>query len=86
MFLFAITVGATAPALAQSLAGLVTAVHDGDTFTLDGRTKIRVFGTDAPKLHQQRGADAIHTSGHSSHDAWVSTRAKRWPNSSSKRK
>ena len=36
---------------------MVTAVHDGDTFTI-GHQRIRVFGIDAPELHQQCKTDA----------------------------
>jgi endonuclease YncB( thermonuclease family) len=50
-------------ALATDISGVVTAVHDGDTFTIDGRTKIRVFGIDAPELRQQCRLDAIHRPG-----------------------
>ena len=60
----AITVAAilfAAPALA--ITGTVTAVHDGDTFTIDGTTKIRVFGIDAPELRQACRVDAIHAPG-----------------------
>jgi endonuclease YncB( thermonuclease family) len=49
------------PASAAELIGTVTAVHDGDTFTLDNKTKISVFGIDAPELEQQCRADAIRT-------------------------
>ena len=45
-----------------SIAGVVAAVHDGDTFTI-GKQKIRVFGIDAPELNQQCGADAVHARG-----------------------
>ena len=48
---------------AASFDGKVVAVHDGDTFTLVGGQKIRVFGIDAPELRQQCRADAIHTPG-----------------------
>jgi endonuclease YncB( thermonuclease family) len=42
-----------ATAAADPIAGRVSRVHDGDTFTLDNGTKIRVFGIDAPELKQQ---------------------------------
>ena len=48
---------------AAEFLGKVTAVHDGDTFTLDGQQKIRIFGIDAPELRQQCRADAIQASG-----------------------
>lgn len=41
------------PVLATEITGTVSKVHDGDTFTLDNGTKIRVFGIDAPELIQQ---------------------------------
>ena len=56
----------TVPALGASVVridGVVAKVHDGDTFTLVGGQKIRVFGIDAPELHQQCRADAIHAPG-----------------------
>ena len=39
---------AAAPVLAAS--GTVTAVQSGDTFTLDHRIAVRVFGIEAPEL------------------------------------
>ena len=53
--LIAVNGGATA------FTGTVTAVHDGDTFTLDGHRRGRIFGIDAPELAQQCRDDAIHT-------------------------
>jgi endonuclease YncB( thermonuclease family) len=47
---------------ASALTGKVTAIHDGDTFSI-GHTKIRVFGIDAPELHQQCRLDAIYNPG-----------------------
>ena len=47
----------------SAFTGTVTAVHDGDTLTLDGTTKVRLFGIDAPELKQQCRADAIHSPG-----------------------
>lgn len=44
------------------IGGTVTAVHDGDTFSI-GHQRIRVFGIDAPELNQQCRADAIHEPG-----------------------
>lgn len=41
------------PAAAETISGTVSKVHDGDTLTLDSGVKIRVFGIDAPELHQQ---------------------------------
>lgn len=38
---------------AETISGTVSAIHDGDTLTLDGSIKIRVFGIDAPELKQQ---------------------------------
>ncbi len=46
---------------ADTIVGKVVVVHDGDTFTLEGGRKIRIFGIDAPELRQQCRADAIHT-------------------------
>lgn len=37
------------------MTGIVKSVHDGDTFTLDNGTKIRMSGIDAPELGQQMG-------------------------------
>lgn len=45
------------------ITGVVVAVHDADTFTLANKTKIRVFGVDAPELRQQCRLDAIHEPG-----------------------
>lgn len=47
----------------HQISGLVSAVHDGDTFTMSGGKRIRVFGIDAPELLQACRADAIHTPG-----------------------
>lgn len=41
-----------AAAAAPLLTGTVTAVHDGDTFTLSSGQRVRVFGIDAPELRQ----------------------------------
>ncbi len=60
---FLIAAPAWAAGAPQELSGKVTAVHDGDTFTINGTTKIRVFGIDAPELKQQCRADAIHAPG-----------------------
>lgn len=66
--LFALLVAA--PANAADIMGTVTAVHDGDTFTLDKHTRIRVFGIDAPELNQQCRADnGCVPCGHYSRDA-----------------
>lgn len=55
---------ASLPAYAAAdIKGVVSTVHDGDTFTLNGKTKIRVFGIDAPELKQQCRLDAIHKPG-----------------------
>jgi hypothetical protein len=43
--------------LAALIVGIVTAVHDGDTFSI-GKQRIRVFGIDAPELHQMCAARA----------------------------
>lgn len=51
---------------AADISGVVTAVHDGDTFTIDGHTKIRIFGIDAPELNQQCRADAKQEPGNAS--------------------
>lgn len=48
---------------AADLSGLVTAIHDGDTLTIQGGQRIRLFGIDAPELNQQCRADAIHEPG-----------------------
>ena len=42
----------------KSVTGVVTAVHDGDTLTLDGATKIRLDTIDAPELAQDYGQQA----------------------------
>lgn len=41
----------------------MSAVHDGDTLTLAGGRKVRLFGIDAPELRQQCRADAIYAPG-----------------------
>lgn len=51
-----------APASAETITGMVTRVHDGDTFSI-GERRIRVFGIDAPELNQQCRADAIYDAG-----------------------
>ncbi len=61
-----ITILVLTSAPADALTGTVTAVHDGDTFTLAGNQRVRVFGIDAPELRQQCRSDAIHTPGPSS--------------------
>jgi endonuclease YncB( thermonuclease family) len=47
----------------HAISGKVKAVHDGDTFTLEGGQRVRIFGIDAPELHQQCRADAVHAPG-----------------------
>lgn len=47
--LLALALPATA---AAPIAGTVSAVHDGDTFTIEGVGRIRMFGLDAPELRQ----------------------------------
>jgi endonuclease YncB( thermonuclease family) len=42
----------------QLLQGTVTAVHDGDTLTLDGQHKVRLDSIDAPELAQAYGGTA----------------------------
>lgn len=42
----------------KSMTGVVTAVHDGDTLTLNGSTKIRLDTIDAPELAQDYGQQA----------------------------
>jgi endonuclease YncB( thermonuclease family) len=53
-------------AAAETFSGVVTRVHDGDTFTIAGVGRVRMFGIDAPELDQQCRADAIHEPGPSS--------------------
>jgi endonuclease YncB( thermonuclease family) len=51
----------TFPSNAESLKGMVIAVHDGDTLTLkvlDAEKKIRLTGIDAPELNQPFGIDS----------------------------
>lgn len=48
------------PAKLQSLTGLVTKVHDGDTITIDGQS-IRLDGIDAPELKQAYGPQSRDT-------------------------
>lgn len=62
VFLASVNLTGTAAA-AHEVTGKVTAVHDGDTFTINGVTKIRIFGIDAPELKQQCRVDAIPTPG-----------------------
>lgn len=63
LFLATLTAAPTLGAPAVRLEGVVAKVHDGDTFTLVSGQKIRVFGIDAPELHQQCRAGAIHAPG-----------------------
>lgn len=58
----AVVIGIPISALASDLAGTVTRVHDGDTFSI-GKQRIRVYGIDAPELNQQCRADAINEPG-----------------------
>ena len=51
-----------APVRAAEIAGVVSAVQDGRSFTVNG-TAVRVFGIDAPDLRQQCRADAIYEPG-----------------------
>ena len=56
---------ALAPSLAMAadVTGVVTAVHDGASFVIDGQTEVKVFGIDAPDLAQRCRADAIYEPG-----------------------
>lgn len=47
------------------LAGKVEAVHDGETFSLVGGQKIRIFGVDAPGFRQRCQKNALDASGFS---------------------
>lgn len=46
----------------EFISGRVTAVHDGDTFTMIGssrqKIKVRLFGVDAPELGQAHGPES----------------------------
>ena len=44
---------AATPAAAEEIAGRVTRVYDGDTLTLADRTKVRLWGIDAPERRQE---------------------------------
>ena len=44
--------------LSTAFADPVTSVHDGDSFTVEGNRKIRVWGIDSPELEQPYGYTA----------------------------
>ena len=61
LFALVLCVGLTAPVGADQnvLTGVAVKIHDGDTLTLTGGAKIRIFGIDAPELRQRCEKDNV---------------------------